>query len=136
MFRINLRSVQEAEIMNTIAEENNKNSIFQVPEEGTAYAVITVKISNREKFMEHVHGHIPSVVKYGGKFKFEGIQVEDVEHSAFGDGKADLVIIQEWPSKKSFYAWWNSEEYKPWKEMRPEGADVTVTLTAQRGNTI
>lgn len=122
--------------MNTIAEENNKNSIFQVPEEGTAYAVITVKISNREKFMEYVHGHIPSVVKYGGKFKFEGIQVEDVEHSAFGDGKADLVIIQEWPSKESFYAWWNSEEYKPWKEMRPEGADVTVTLTAQRGNTI
>ena len=56
MFRINLRSVQEAEIMNTIAEENNKNSIFQVPEEGTAYAVITVKISNREKFMEYVHG--------------------------------------------------------------------------------
>ena len=92
MFRINLRSVQDAEIMNTIAEENNKNSIFQVPEEGTAYAVITVKISNREKFMEYVHGHIPSVVKYGGKFKFEGIQVEDVEHSAFGDGKRECII--------------------------------------------
>lgn len=122
--------------MDTTANANNQQELFQVPEEGTAYAMITVKISDREKFMEYVHGHIPSVVKYGGKFKFEGIQVEDIEHSPFGKDTTDLVIIQEWPSKESFYAWWNSEEYKPWKEMRPQGAAVTVTLTAQRGNTI
>ena len=123
-------------MMDTTANANNQQELFQVPEEGTAYAMITVKISDREKFMEYVHGHIPSVVKYGGKFKFEGIQVEDIEHSPFGKDTTDLVIIQEWPSKESFYAWWNSEEYKPWKEMRPQGAAVTVTLTAQRGNTI
>jgi uncharacterized protein (DUF1330 family) len=45
-----------------------------------------------------------------------------------------MVIIQEWPGRESFYAWWNSEEYKPWKEMRPQGANVTVTLAEQRGN--
>lgn len=123
-------------MMDTTANANNQQELFQVPEKGTAYAMITVKISDREKFMEYVHGHIPSVVKYGGKFKFEGIQVEDIEHSPFGKDTTDLVIIQEWPSKESFYAWWNSEEYKPWKEMRPQGAAVTVTLTAQRGNTI
>ena len=123
-------------MMDTTANANNQQELFQVPEEGTAYAMITVKISDREKFMEYVHGHIPSVVKYGGKFKFEGIQVEDIEHSPFGKDTTDLVIIQEWPSKESFYAWWNSEEYKPWKEMRPQGAAVTVTLTAQRGNMI
>ena len=122
--------------MDTTPNANNQQELFQVQEEGTAYAMITVKISDREKFMEYVHGHIPSVVKYGGKFKFEGIQVEDIEHSPFGKDTTDLVIIQEWPSKESFYAWWNSEEYKPWKEMRPQGAAVTVTLTAQRGNTI
>ena len=123
-------------MMDTTPNANNQQELFQVPEKGTAYAIITVKISEREKFMEYVHGHIPSVVKYGGKFKFEGIQVEDIEHSPFGKDTTDLVIIQEWPSKESFYAWWNSEEYKPWKEMRPQGAAVTVTLTAQRGNTI
>ncbi len=123
-------------MMDTTPNANNQQELFQVPEEGTAYAMITVKISDREKFMEYVHGHIPSVVKYGGKFKFEGIQVEDIEHSPFGKDTTDLVIIQEWPSKESFYAWWNSEEYKPWKEMRPLGAAVTVTLTAQRGNMI
>jgi uncharacterized protein (DUF1330 family) len=48
--------------------------------------------------------------------------------------KSDMVIIQEWPGRESFYAWWNSEEYKPWKEMRPQGANVTVTLAEQRGN--
>ncbi len=123
-------------MMNMTVDESNQHELFQVPGGGTAYAIITVKISDHEKFMEYVHGHIPSVMKYGGKFKFEGIQVEDIEHSPFGKGANDLVIIQEWPSRGSFYAWWNSEEYKPWKKIRPQGAAVTVTLTEQRGNTI
>jgi flavin reductase (DIM6/NTAB) family NADH-FMN oxidoreductase RutF/uncharacterized protein (DUF1330 family) len=121
--------------------ENNENqnkggSVFAVPEEKTAYAIITVKIKDREKFMEYVKGHIPSVLQYGGKFRFEGIAVEDIENSAFAGDRSDLVVIQEWPAKENFYEWWNSEEYKPWKEMRPQGADVTVTLTEQRGNNI
>jgi uncharacterized protein (DUF1330 family) len=125
--------------MTTNAAENKDNlndagSIFQVPKEKTAYAIITVKITNREKFMEYVKGHIPSVIQYGGKFRFEGIGIESIENSTFADGQSDMVIIQEWPGRESFYAWWNSEEYKPWKEMRPQGANVTVTLAEQRGN--
>jgi uncharacterized protein (DUF1330 family) len=62
--------------MNTNADEkkdnqNDAGSVFQVPKEKTAYAVITVKITNREKFMEYVRGHIPSVIQYGGKFKLK-----------------------------------------------------------------
>jgi uncharacterized protein (DUF1330 family) len=125
--------------MNTNADEkkdnqNDAGSVFQVPKEKTAYAVITVKITNREKFMEYVRGHIPSVIQYGGKFKFEGVGIENIENSTFAGEKSDLVIIQEWPDRESFYAWWNSEEYKPWKEMRPQGANVTVTLAEQRGD--
>ena len=112
----------------------NVSDIFQVPKEKTAYVIITVKITNRDKFMEYVKGHIPSVIQYGGKFRFEGIRIENIESSTFAGEKSDLVIIQEWPGKESFYAWWNSEEYKPWKEMRPQGANVTVTLAEQRGN--
>ena len=113
---------------------NNENLIFQVPKEKTAYAIITVKITNPNKFMEYVKGHLPSVIQYGGKFKFEGINLENVENSTFAGEKSDLVIIQEWPCKERFYAWWNSEEYKHWKQMRPYGADVTVTLAEQRGD--
>lgn len=116
--------------------QNKGGSVFAVPEEKTVYAIITVKIKDREKFMEYVKGHIPSVLQYGGKFRFEGIAVEDIENSAFAGDRSDLVVIQEWPAKENFYEWWNSEEYKPWKEMRPQGADVTVTLTEQRGNNI
>lgn len=125
--------------MNTNTVENKDNrkdagSLFQVPKEKTAYAIITVKITDREKFMEYVKGHIPSVVQYGGKFRFEGINIENVENGTFAGGQSNLVIIQEWPRKENFYAWWNSEEYKPWKEMRSQGADVTVTLAEQRGS--
>jgi len=125
--------------MNTNADGNDDNQneiggIFQIPKEKTAYAIITVKITNRDRFMEYVKGHIPSVIKYGGKFKFEGINIEDVENSTFAGERSDLVIIQEWPCREKFYEWWNSDDYKPWKEMRPQGANVTVTLAKQRGD--
>lgn len=113
---------------------NAENPIFLVPEEKTAYVFITVKITDRDKFMEYVRGHIPSVIQYGGKFRFEGIRIENIENSTFAGEKSDMVIVQEWPDKERFYQWWNSEEYSPWKEMRPQGADVTVTLAEQRGD--
>jgi len=46
-----------------------------------------------------------------------------------GTSDWNLVVIQEWPSEEAFLKWWTSPEYKQWNEMRPEGADVKLTLT-------
>ena len=89
------------------------------------YAVIEVKIKDPTKFGEYVKGHLPTITQYGGKFLFEGQKMKDVE----GSSDWMLAIVQEWPSEEAFKNWWNSPEYKPWKQMRPQGADVKLTLT-------
>jgi len=35
---------------------------------------------------------------------------------------------QEWLVEEDFNKWWNSPEYKPWKDMRLQGADVNLLL--------
>lgn len=96
----------------------------------TIYAVIEVKIKSHEKFLEYVEGHIPTILQYGGKFlgEFETIQPFGDDHLQ-GLSQWNLLVIQEWPNKETFLKWWNSPEYKQWNEMRPQGADVKLTLT-------
>jgi len=89
------------------------------------YAVIEVKVKDPSKFGEYVKGHLPTITQYGGKFLFEGQKMKNVE----GSSDWMLAIVQEWPSEEAFNKWWDSPEYKPWKEMRPQGADVNLTLT-------
>lgn len=91
----------------------------------TVYAVIQVKIKNPKKFGEYVQGHLPSVFQYGGKFALEVAKTKDIE----GTADWDFIVVQEWPTEESFNQWWDSPEYKPWKDMRPEGAEVKVTLS-------
>jgi uncharacterized protein (DUF1330 family) len=108
----------------------NENSIFnKITNEGGVLAIIQVKVNNRERFMEYVHGHIPSVLKYGGKIVYEGINQKNI----LGEQKlGDMVVIQLWENEKAFMDWWNSEDYRPWKEMRGEGAEVTLSISQQR----
>jgi uncharacterized protein (DUF1330 family) len=108
-------------------EENN---IFQkITNEGGVMAIIQVKIKDRKRFMEYVHGHIPSVLKYKGKIVYEGIHQKNI----LGKQElGDMVVIQLWENEQSFMDWWNSDEYRPWKEMRGDGAEVTLSISQQR----
>jgi uncharacterized protein (DUF1330 family) len=107
-----------------------ENPIFQkITNEGGVLAIIQVKVHNRERFMEYFHGHIPSVLKYNGKIVYEGINQKNI----LGEQElGDMVVIQLWKDEQSFMDWWNSEEYRPWKEMRGEGATVTLSISQQR----
>ena len=107
-----------------------KNNIFQkITNEGGVLAIIQVKIHDRERFMDYVHGHIPSVLKYGGKIVYEGINQKNI----LGEQKlGDMVVIQLWENEQAFIDWWNSEDYRPWKEMSGEGAEVTLSISQQR----
>ena len=44
----------------------------------------------------------------------------------------DMLVIPLWENEQAFMDWWNSEEYRPWKEMRGEGAEVTLSISQQR----
>ncbi|GAA3701225.1 DUF1330 domain-containing protein [Oceanisphaera sediminis] len=92
----------------------------------TAYCIVNiVKIYDQEKFEQYVTGHTPTITQYGGRFLVKGNRGEVLE----GVWPANLIVVHEFPSIEQFRAWYSSEEYRPWKELRQSCADVNVILT-------
>ncbi|WP_371372232.1 DUF1330 domain-containing protein [Thalassotalea aquiviva] len=91
-----------------------------------AYNIVQiVRIYDQEKFNHYVDGHIPTLEKFGGKFLVKGCQGEILE----GDWESNLMVVHEFPSIAQFKKWYQSTEYRPWKEMRQLAAKVNVILT-------
>ncbi|CAB1075664.1 hypothetical protein D1AOALGA4SA_3477 [Olavius algarvensis Delta 1 endosymbiont] len=93
---------------------------------GKAYNIVNiVKIYDQEKFQRYIDGHIPTISKFRGKFLIKGNSGEVLE----GNWPSNLIVIHEFPSAEQFKAWYYSEDYRPWKELRQSCADVNVILT-------
>jgi len=91
-----------------------------------AYCIVNIlKIHDQETFDEYVVGHIPSIERFGGKFLVKGDRGEVLE----GGWESNLIVIHEFPSIGQFKAWYYSDDYRPWKELRQSCADVNVMLT-------
>lgn len=88
------------------------------------YAVIDVTVKNQEKLKEYVAGHLPSIAQYGGKILCRGFDPAVVT----GDWTPQLLVIHEWPSRGQFQAWYDSDEYRPWKKLRMEACDMNMVL--------
>lgn len=107
----------------------NINPIQPLLKGGQCLAFIEVTVSNQDNFVKYVIGHLPSISQYGGKIIFEGTEKVNYEGA---NTNYSFLIIQQWNSKTQFEQWWNSPEYKPWKEMRKTGADIDLKLVTQR----
>lgn len=91
-----------------------------------AYNIVNIlRIKDQDKFNQYVAGHLPSIKQYGGKFLVKGDQGEVLE----GHWDSNLMVIHEFPSIEQFKLWYDSEDYRPWKELRQSCADVNVILT-------
>lgn len=90
-----------------------------------AYCIVEiVRIRNAEQFARYVAGHTPGLEKHGGRFLVKGCPGEVLE----GRRDAGRVVVHEFPSLSHFRDWYDSEEYRPWKELRQTCADVNVMV--------
>jgi len=92
--------------------------------ENTVYVLLDVTIKDRDKFMQYVEGHKPSMQQYGGKLLFRSNAMEAIE----GMWSPKLFVAHEWPSEEAFKNWYNSKEYAPWRELRKEAMDMNMVL--------
>ncbi|MFD2166986.1 DUF1330 domain-containing protein [Thalassotalea euphylliae] len=91
-----------------------------------AYNIVNIlRIHDDEKFSEYVKGHIPTIEAYGGRFLIKGYSGEVLE----GNWPSNFIVVHEFPSIERFKAWYYSDEYQPWKQLRQSCADVNVILT-------
>ena len=87
----------------------------------THYLVLAL-IIDAELFARYIQGHIPTIIKFGGKVTFRSVNNTTIH----GSQNWDAIALQEWPDTATFEQWWNSEEYRPWAEIRDKAAAITI----------
>jgi uncharacterized protein (DUF1330 family) len=90
----------------------------------TVYLIVDVTGTDPALFQQYVDGHQASLARYGGRFLSAAGRTEVIE----GDWTPAILVIHEWPSRAAFHAWYDSEEYRLWREMRQRSARVNAVL--------
>jgi uncharacterized protein (DUF1330 family) len=94
--------------------------------ENPAYTVLDVDVKDPDLFDEYVKGYSPTVEKYGGRFLVTpyGGRFEKIS----GDWNPNRVVIVRWPGMEAYHRWRDSEEYRPWGELRKKAAVPKIIL--------
>lgn len=94
-----------------------------------AYVVAWTTVTDRESGPEAMAGYgaaSPDILaKFGGRYRFVGPGVEVLE----GEWRAHGFVVLEFQSQAGAKAWWESEEYAPFKELRRNVATSTILST-------
>jgi len=89
-----------------------------------AYAILDLKIFDKEKLQEYKNVAPEIINKFEGKIIVRGGQSNSVE----GNWNPERVVIIEFPTYEIANNWWNSEEYKEATELRKKGAETNVII--------
>ena len=80
----------------------------------SGYVIAQLKITNPENYKEYKEKVTEVIKKFGGEYLARG-----GEHQVFeGEDNFPRIIILKFPSYKKALEWYNSEEYKPIKDIR------------------
>jgi len=90
----------------------------------SAYSLVGVTVKDPELFQKYIEGHAESLTKFGGKFLAAGSDFECIE----GVTPGEVIVVHEWPDRAAFHAWYDSDDYRPWKEIRFASAAANVVL--------
>jgi uncharacterized protein (DUF1330 family) len=89
-----------------------------------AYSIVGVTVRDQQLFQKYVDGHGVTLAEFGGRFLAAGDDFALIE----GIWPGQIVVLHEWPDRAAFHAWYTSESYRPWKEMRFAAASANVVL--------
>ncbi|MFL5561606.1 MAG: DUF1330 domain-containing protein [Gemmatimonadaceae bacterium] len=89
------------------------------------YAIVEMDVTDPAWVDDYVRNVTPMVEAAGGRYLSRSIQVDQLE----GDGAApQCIVLLEWPSREIADGFYESAEYKPFKEARQAGAKNRFTL--------
>ena len=95
-----------------------------MPAEAPAFAVIDVEVRDGPAFGRYVQGHMPGLRTGGGVFLAAGGRHQVIE----GDWTPRRIVMHRWPSSEAFRTWYESAEYRPWRDLRWSAASTDVGL--------
>ena len=80
----------------------------------SGYVIAQIEVTNHENYKEYLAKVTDIVKKFDGEFLVRGGEFEHVE----GTWKHSRNIIVKFPSYERALEWYNSEEYKPVRQIR------------------
>lgn len=83
------------------------------------YAIAELDVTDPSWVRSYVADVTPMVERHGGRYLARTTNIEQLEGERT---PAQVVLIIEWPSKEAAEAFYGSEEYRPYREARREGA--------------
>ncbi|TBR38441.1 DUF1330 domain-containing protein [Marinomonas agarivorans] len=94
-------------------------------------AIIATNITDPSWVAEYTEKVTPMVSKVGGRYLTRTAQVDLIE----GHEKPQFSIVVEFPSKEVATAFYDSEEYRPYRNARLQGSTNQFLLVAVENGT-
>jgi|RhiMetdeSRZDD1v2_1073273.scaffolds.fasta_scaffold83965_2 uncharacterized protein (DUF1330 family) len=89
-----------------------------------AYYIVEIDIQDPARFEEY-RSKVPATIeRYGGKYLVRGGRLETIE----GEWKPKRIVVLEFPTLEQAKRWYDSEEYRPLKELRRRTARGHIVL--------
>ena len=89
-----------------------------------AFVVSRVKILDPEAMRRYVDEAPGTVAAFGGHYHFRGSSVRALE----GTWEHDRMVVLEFPSTADALAWYDSDLYRPLRELRQASAETIILL--------
>ena len=89
-----------------------------------AYIVSRVSIRNVEAMQRYMSEAPATVAAFGGRYLVRGNSVEALE----GVWAHERMVIVEFPDKAAALAWFESEQYRPLRDLRRQSAETVILL--------
>lgn len=89
-----------------------------------AFVVSRVTIIDAEAMRRYVTEAPATVTAFGGHYHFRGSNVQPLE----GEWEHDRMVVLEFPTKAAALAWYESDLYRPLRELRQASAETIILL--------
>ncbi len=84
----------------------------------SGFAIFNIQINNSESYKEYVERVKPIAEKFGGEYLVRGGENQVVE----GNWQYPRTVVIKFPSYEKALDWYNSDEYKPIRQIRLDNA--------------
>lgn len=88
------------------------------------YVVSRVDISDPERMAAYMQAAPATVEAFGGRYIIRTGNIEVIE----GDQTCDRMVVLEFPTRDQVLAWYNSEIYRPLRDLRWQVAKASIVL--------
>jgi uncharacterized protein (DUF1330 family) len=89
-----------------------------------AYVVSRVQIRDADAMLRYVTEAPATVAAFGGRYHFRGSAVEALE----GSWEHDRLVVLEFPGRADALAWYESDLYRPLRDLRHASAETIILL--------